>query len=109
MKKAATANPPRMSDAAVQAKTGKTWPEWFAILDRVGTKKMNHQEIVAFLNQEHGLGPWWEQMVAVSYEQDRGLREKHEKPNGFEISVSRTLPVGAARLFHAWQDEKIRN
>ena len=39
----------RMSDAAVQAKTGKTWPEWFAVLDKAGAAKMTHKEIAAHL------------------------------------------------------------
>jgi len=29
---------PRLSDAAVQAKTGKTWQEWFAVLDAAGAR-----------------------------------------------------------------------
>jgi hypothetical protein len=36
----------RMSDEAVKSKTGKTWKEWFAILDKAGASKMSHQEIV---------------------------------------------------------------
>jgi uncharacterized protein YndB with AHSA1/START domain len=37
-------------------------------------------------------------MVAVGYEQARGLRRKHEKPEGFQVSASRTIaaPIGAA-------------
>ncbi len=33
----------RMSDAAVKAKTGKDWQQWFAILDRAGAMKMSHK------------------------------------------------------------------
>ena len=40
----------RMSDAAVKERTGKTWPEWFKILDKAGAKKMRHQDISAYLN-----------------------------------------------------------
>lgn len=100
---------PRMSDAAVQAKTGKTWKEWFTLLDKAGAKKMSHQEIVKFLNTNHGVGPWWQQMVTVSYEQSRGLRAVHEKPAGFEISVSRTLDASVAKLYKAFANEKERS
>ena len=31
-----------MSDEAVKAKTGKTWKQWFAILDKAGAKQMTH-------------------------------------------------------------------
>jgi uncharacterized protein YndB with AHSA1/START domain len=107
--KAKTAATPRMSDEAVQAKTGKTWKEWFAILDKAGAKKMTHQEIVKYLNAKHGVGPWWQQMVTVTYEQGRGLREAHQKPGGYEISVSRTINAPISKLYHAFANDKARN
>ena len=99
---------PRMSDEAVAAKTGKTWSRWFKHLDAAGAKKMTHQEIVAHLHDHHDVRPWWTQMVAVTYEQARGLRDKHEKPEGFEISVSRTITAPIARAYKAWTDEQTR-
>ena len=104
----ATATKPRMSDDAVKAKTGKAWAEWFKLLDAAGAKKMSHQERVALLNQKHGVGPWWQQMVAVTYEQARGLRDKHQKPGGYEISISRTVGAPVSKAFKAWTDEKTR-
>lgn len=98
----------RMSDEAVKAKTGKNWKEWFAILDKAGAKKMSHQEIVKYLNSEQGVGPWWQQMVTVTYEQARGLREKHQMPGGFEISVSRTINAPLTKLFKSVANEKTR-
>ena len=103
----ATTTKPRMSDEAVKAKTGKNWSEWFKLLDKAGAKKMNHREIVAIVNK-HGAGSWWQQMVTVTYEQARGLRALHEKPEGYEISVSRTIDAPIAKAYKAWTDEKIR-
>ena len=97
-----------MSDEAVKAKTGKAWREWFTILDKAGGKKMSHQEIVKYLNSEQGVGPWWQQMVTVTYEQARGLREKHQKPDGYEISISRTIKAPVTKLFKSVADEKAR-
>jgi hypothetical protein len=99
---------PRMSDATVQAKTGKTWKEWFANLDKAGAKKMTHQEIVKYLNTKQGVGPWWQQMVTVTYEQARGLRERHQKPGGYEISISRTVNVPLTKLYNAFANEEVR-
>src|SRR6185369_2383700 len=99
---------PRMSDEAVEAKTGKTWSRWFKHLDAAGAKKMSHQEIVAHLHEKHGVRPWWTQMVAVTYEQARGLRDVHEKASGYEISVSRTIGTPVSKAFKAWTDEKTR-
>jgi hypothetical protein len=36
---------PRMSDAAVQAKTGKAWAEWFRILDAAGAKQAERMKV----------------------------------------------------------------
>jgi uncharacterized protein YndB with AHSA1/START domain len=102
------ATAPRMSDAAVKEKTGKNWKEWFAVLDKAGGKKLSHQEIVKYLNTSHGVGPWWQQMVTVTYEQARGLREKHQKPEGYEISVSRTINAPVAKLFKSFANETTR-
>ncbi|HEY9421380.1 MAG TPA: DUF4287 domain-containing protein [Thermoanaerobaculia bacterium] len=98
----------RMSDAAVQAKTGKTWDEWFALLDAAGARSMTHREIAAHLGKEHGVGPWWRQMVTVSYEQARGIREKHQTSSGWQASANRTFNVPVSRLFEAWCDEEQR-
>lgn len=99
---------PRMSDEAVKAKTGKTWKEWFTILDKAGAKKMSHQEIAEIVSAKHGVGPWWQQMVTVTYEQQSGLRAKHERPEGFQISVSRTVGASLGKLYKAFESEKSR-
>lgn len=101
----ATKTKPRMSDDAVRTKTGRAWAEWFKLLDKAGAKKLNHRQIVALLNKQ-GVGAWWQQMVAVTYEQARGLRQKHQKPDGFEISVSRTIEAPISKAFKAWTDAK---
>ena len=99
---------PRMSDDAVKAKTGKTWKQWFAILDKAGAKKLSHQEIVKHLQTEHGVSPWWQQMVTVTYEQARGLRKPNERPDGYQISVSRTINVPVTDLYKSFATEKAR-
>jgi uncharacterized protein YndB with AHSA1/START domain len=98
-----------MSDEAVRAKTGRTWAEWFRLLDAEGCRKMNHKEIVAVVGRKYAVGPWWQQMVTVEYERARGLREKHERPDGYQVSRSKTLAAAPDRVFRAWNDHKARN
>lgn len=98
----------KIGDAALKAKTGKTWREWYAILDKAGARKMNHTEIAAHLYEKEKVPGWWCQMVAVGYEQARGLRQKHERPDGFEISASKTIAASLATIYRAWKDEKLR-
>ena len=100
---------PRMSDEAVKSKTGKVWKEWFAILDRAGGRKMTHQEIANLLHTKHRVPPWWTQMVTVTYEQERGLRDKHQRPDGYQISVSRTINAPLGKLFKSVAEAKNRS
>ena len=110
MKKATTTHKAvGIGDAAVEAKTGKNWKQWFAALDKAGAKKMTHQQIVSVVSDRHGIGPWWRQMVAVAYEQARGLRQKHEKAGGFQIGRSKTIAVPISRLYDAWNEGKFRD
>lgn len=99
---------PTISDEAVAAKTGKSWKQWFAILDREGARKKSHQEIVAVLTKKHDLGSWWQQMVAVSYEQAKGMRARHEKPEGFQITRSKTIAAAVGDVFEAWGNARKR-
>lgn len=107
--KTAPSKPPRMTDAAVKAKTGKPCKEWFAILDKAGGKKMTHPEIAKYLGTQQGVGPWWQQMVTVTYEQHSGLRKAHQRPDGYQISVSRTVSAPLAKVYKAFANEKTRS
>jgi uncharacterized protein YndB with AHSA1/START domain len=98
----------RMSDNAVHAATGKNWDEWLSIMDAAGAAGWTHKQIVAFLHDEHGVGAWWQQMVTVEYERARGLRAKHERPDGFQVSVSKTLSAPVQEAFEAWNDRERR-
>ena len=105
----ATKSAPRMSDEVVAAKTGKNWKQWFAIIDKAGGKKMTHQEIVKLLNSKHNVGPWWCQMVTVTYEQQTGRRELHQKTDGYQISVSRTVKSPLSFIYSSFANEDSRN
>lgn len=48
-------------------------------------------------------------MVANGYEQIRGMRDKHQMPEGYQISVSKTFQVPLDRLYTSWGDAQIRN
>ena len=91
----------KISDEAVETRTGKSWAQWFRILDRWGAAKKGHKAAAAWLHDERDLPPWWAQMVTVRYERERGLREKHERADGFAISVSRVVPVAPPKAFDA--------
>ncbi len=98
-----------VSSQAVQAKTGRGWDDWFTVLDDAGAKEMTHTRIARYLREEQAVSPWWSQMVANGYEQARGMREKHQMPEGYQVSVSKTLSAPVAEIYQAWSDENTRN
>lgn len=97
-----------VGDAAVRRATGRGWSEWFAVLDKAGAEAQPHREIARLLREDHGLSGWWSQMVTVGYEQARGLRKKHQKPDGFAVSASRTVAAAVENLFAALADPRRR-
>jgi len=66
----------KISDEAVQSKTGKIWRNWFSILDKLDVKEQGHTKAAKYLRDKHKLSAWWAQAVTIRYEWERGLRRK---------------------------------
>ena len=98
----------RVGDEAVKAKTGKTWHEWFDILHSGSTRNLSHQDMPTFLGRQYGLSDWWCQMITNAFEQHAGRREQHQRPEGYEISVSKTFPVEVKILYECWSSVEER-
>ena len=94
----------QLTDAAVVAKTGKTWSEWFSILDAAGAEQMDHRSIVAYLSRAHVVSPWWQQMVTVTYEQERVRRLKQSPMDDFQVSASKNVAATVEDAYRAWVD-----
>lgn len=89
-----------VTDAAVEAATGEDWDEWLAHLDDHDAMESDHRKIVETLADAGVDNPWWQQQIAVGYEQERGMREIGvTADSGFEIGVQRTLPISQERLW----------
>jgi hypothetical protein len=99
----------RVSDAAIEKSTGKSWDEWFPILDEWGAREKTHTEIARYVSRKHGVPGWWAQSVTVAYEQARGMRLKYERPDGFSVTASKTIAVPVDVLFEAFVDDIRRN
>jgi hypothetical protein len=98
-----------IGDAAVERATGKTWSQWFSILDRAGAKKMAHRDIARHIHEAYAeVNGWWSQMITVGYEQARGMRDKHQKTDGFAVSRSRTMSAPVERAYAQWADARRR-
>ena len=100
-----------ITDKVVLAKTNKTIVEWFTILDGLGAKQMEHLAIFNLISSIDGLSPlgeWNHNLLATSYEWDRGLKARGQKGKDFEISVSKTVEVPISTLYESWVDDTIR-
>ena len=100
---------PGMSDEAILRNTGKSWHEWFTLLDQWGATERTHPEIARHVNETYNPGGWWAQAVTVGYERARGMRRRHELPDGFAVNASKTVAAPVERLYAALLDEAVRD
>ncbi len=84
---------------------------WFLLLDKKGANKRKSSEIYALVKIIKGLEPlgeWNQGLLSTSYQWSRGIRERGQKENGFEISVSKTINVPLLVLYNSVVDNKLR-
>jgi hypothetical protein len=110
----ATKLPPRvedpgMTDASIRKGTGKTWDEWFHILDDWGAANRTHRDIARYVRDDLGVNGWWAQTVTVGYERARGMRARNETTQGFQVGVQKTVQVPAERIRAAITQARRRN
>jgi uncharacterized protein YndB with AHSA1/START domain len=65
---------------------------------------MDHREISSHAQRQLGLTRWWAQLVTLGYEQDRGIRQKHQRGLRFEVDRSKTLTAPLDVVWAAWRD-----
>jgi uncharacterized protein YndB with AHSA1/START domain len=93
---------------AAEMATGRTNEEWFALLDDWGAAERTHAEIARWLGEQPSVSSWWAQMLTVAYEQARGRRLPHQRPDGFTVTASKAMKVPVADLYAAFTDDTRR-
>lgn len=96
------------SDEKVTEATGQGWEAWLEILDRWGARDRKHSETAEFLVAQHAVPGWYAQAITTGYERVRGIRKKHQQPDGFTVYASKTVGVPIEVLFEAFVDERTR-
>lgn len=94
----------RPADERVAKATGRSYEEWFSILDEAGGAARTHRQTADFLIAEHQVDGWWAQSLTYWYQRSRGLRLKHQQADGFTIYATKTIAAPADVLFEAFVD-----
>lgn len=98
-----------MSDATIEARTGRTWAQWVMELDRPTAHQWPHSQIAKYVHDSYEVPDWWTQAVTVGYERIKGLRAIGQRRGGaYEASKSKVFSVPVTRLYHAFDDARIR-
>ena len=90
-----------IGSGAVERATGYPWDHWFAHLDERQATDLDHREIVSLLATAGVEQPWWQQQIAVGYEQERSMRAVGETAEaGFQVGCQRTIPLPQRALWN---------
>ncbi len=105
------------SDEAVKKATGKTWSEWFKILDDTKMSKLPHPDIVRWLHENDLIkkgkdwpagmsfnAGWWAQSIVVGYEEKIGRRVFGAKKAGnYTVTVGKTMDGTPDDVLKLWE------
>jgi len=96
-----------LSNKTTIKSTGHDLEYWFRILDKFGAK--NHTKAADYLYSEHKVKAWHGQMIVVTWERSRGLRQENQSCTGtFQVSVSRVIGAPVVSLVKFMNDPKSR-
>jgi hypothetical protein len=80
-----------LSNRTAIKSTGHDLAHWFKVLDGFG-KSHGHTRAAEHLYSEHKVSAWHAQMITITWERARGLRQENQSCTGtFQVSVSRAL------------------
>jgi len=92
-----------MSVKSVEKATGKSWNEWFKLLENMKARALSHKEIAQKLAEQRGVTGWWAQTIAVAYEQHIERRKPGQASDGkYQVSVSKTVEGTLDEALDKW-------
>ena len=101
MKIALQAEKPQ-DDASAKEDTGRTLPEWFALIDALGGVDLGRRAIGQHLYDTCKLDPWWIATINIAYEAARGAVEHDGHPKGYTICATKSIAATPQACFDAF-------
>ncbi|MEM8534511.1 MAG: hypothetical protein AAGF95_26940 [Chloroflexota bacterium] len=99
----------RIKPETVLAKTGKTWPAWYQILDDFAAPTKGYTASAKYLRDEHQVSAWWSNSIVTRYEYVRGLRDGSPKgktttdrPNVYRRISEESVVSKTGKGWEAW-------
>lgn len=96
-----------VTDESCKASTGKTFGEWFAVIEEFGPAQ-GRREVVQHLYNLMGRGKdtWWATTVWVEYERSKGIVNKKDGlAEGYNICSTKTIAASVDDVYEAWTQE----
>lgn len=95
-----------ITDDAVKAATGKTFSEWFAVIEAEAPSK-GRRDVIQHLYDLMGRGSmtWWATTVWVEYERSKGVVNKKDGlAEGYNICVTKTIAASPDAVYAAFTE-----
>jgi uncharacterized protein YndB with AHSA1/START domain len=96
-----------VTEEVCKAATGKTIQEWFGVIDELGGPKVGRRAVIDKLYGEFKVDMWWITTLNHLYEAKNGVVEKDGRGKGFNICVTKTLPVPLEKVYEAWTQPEL--
>jgi uncharacterized protein YndB with AHSA1/START domain len=91
-----------VSDENVKKETGKSFAEWWKVLDAFGGPAKGRREIGGYLYGELKVDPWWSATLQVEYERHKGVVEKDGRGKGYTICATKSVKAAPEKCFAMW-------
>lgn len=90
-----------VTDEGCKAATGRTFAEWFSVIEAAGLSDKRRDAIQLVYNETNrGKDVWWPTTIWVEYERSRGVVVKKDgRPEGFNICCTKGFKQTPADLF----------
>ena len=87
------------------ATTGRSFDDWFDILDNAGAENWPHWKIKRYLGGKRKNDEWWASAVAEAYERARGVNPAHST---YSARATKTVPATCAEVWALIDNEDER-